>query len=212
VKIRFDRRLMATLMLPLALTLVAAVPAWAHCDGLDGPVVAAGRVALERGDVRHALVWVLPEGEPEVRRAFEHAVAVRALGDEARELADRYFFETLVRVHREGEGEPYTGLKEAGRDLGPVIPAADAALEHGSVVELEALLVEHLRHGLRERFHAAAAARDFEPTDVAAGREYVETYVSLLHYVEALHELLAGDGHGHHASSKAAPANEHHAH
>jgi hypothetical protein len=202
VKIRFDRRLMAALVLPLALTFVVAAPVWAHCDGLDGPVVAAGRVALESGDVRHALVWVLPKGEPEVRGAFEHAVAVRTLGDEARELADRYFFETLVRVHREGEGEAYTGLKSAGRDIGPVIPAADAALEHGSAAELEALLVDHLRHGLRERFHAAKAARHFAPTDLAAGRAYVQAYVSLLHYLEALHELLAGHDPGHAAPEK----------
>ncbi|HSJ26479.1 MAG TPA: DUF6448 family protein [Longimicrobiales bacterium] len=202
-------RIIATTSLVILLIAAAASPAWAHCDGMDGPVVKAGQVALETGDVRHALVWVLADGEDEVRRAFDHAVQVRGLGDDARTLADRFFFETLVRVHRAGEGEPYTGLKPAGRDLGAVIPAADRALEHGSVAELEALLLEHIRHGLHQRFRAADAARGFGPTDVAAGREYVKAYVDLLHYVEALHGVVAGHGHGAGAAGGAAEPHGH---
>jgi hypothetical protein len=196
MKPRINRRFLAAFSLSFALTFVAAAPASAHCDGMDGPVVTAGRVALETGDVRHALVWVLADGEAEVRQAFDQAVEVRGLGEQARELADRYFFETLVRIHREGEGEPFTGLKPAGRDLGKVIPAADAALEDGSLEGLERLLLEHVRHALRDRFHAAHTARAFAPTDVAAGRAYVEAYVALLHYVEALHDMPRGHGHG----------------
>lgn len=202
---RSIRRFLAVLALPLAATVLVTQEAFAHCDGLDGPVVEAARHALKSGDVSYALVWVLPEGEVEVRRAFQHALEVRGLGGEALELADHFFFETLVRVHRAGEGEPYTGLKPAGRDLGPAIPAADRALEAGSVAELEALLVEAVRHGLRARFDAAEAARGFDPTDVTAGRAYVAAYVPFLHYVEGLHAAAAG-GHGHGA---AAPADAH---
>ena len=207
---RSIRRFLAALALPLAATVLVTQDAHAHCDGLDGPVVEAGRRALESGEVGHALVWVLPEGEAEVRRAFQHAREVRGLGEEARELADHFFYETLVRVHRAGEGEPYTGLKPAGRDLGPAIPAADRALETGSLAELESLLIETVRHGLRERFHAAEAARGFTPTDVAAGRAYVAAYVPFLHYVEGLHATAAG-GHGHGAAEAgaSAPADEH---
>ena len=115
-------------LLLLAGLLLSSEPAYAHCDGMDGPVVAAGQRSLETGDVRHALVWVLPDAETEIRNVLAHAVEVRALGAEARTLADRFFLETLVRVHRAGEGEPFTGLKPAGRDPGPVIPAADRAI------------------------------------------------------------------------------------
>src|SRR5512133_3612252 len=82
----------------------------AHCDTLNGPVIAAARLALEKGDVTPVLKWVKAAGEPEIRHAFEQALAVRTAGSQAKELADRYFFETLVRVHRQGEGAPYTGL------------------------------------------------------------------------------------------------------
>lgn len=211
---RSIRRAVAALALALAVSLVGTRPAYAHCDGLDGPVVEAGRSALESGDVRYALAWVLAEGEPEVRRAFDHALQVRGLGDEARELADRFFYETLVRVHRQGEGEPYTGLKPAGRDLGPAILAADRALRSGSLTELETLLIERVRHSLRERFLAAEAARDFPSGDVAAGREYVAAYVPFLHYAESVHEVGRADANGHGAptTGAAAAAGAHDAH
>lgn len=208
---RSTRRSLAALALLLTGSFLAAGDAYAHCDGLDGPVVAAGRQALETGDVSHALVWVLPASEQEVRHAFGQAVHVRGLGEEARELADRFFFETLVRVHRAGEGEPYTGLKPAGRDLGPAIPAADHALESGTPAELEALLIEAVRHGVRERFRAAEAARDFTPGDVTAGRAYVAAYVPYLHYVEGLYEAASAPSHGDGAPG-ATPASAHATH
>jgi hypothetical protein len=94
-----------------------------HCDGLDGPVVQLAIKALDSGNVNYVLPWVQENDEPEIRRAFEHAVSVRKLSPDAKALADRHFFETLVRIHRAGEGAPFTGLKPAGRDLGPAIPA-----------------------------------------------------------------------------------------
>lgn len=90
--------------------------ALAHCDGLDGPVVKAAQRALETRNPALVLIWVQEQDEPEIRKAFEQTLAVRALSSQARELADRFFFETLVRVHRAGEGAPFTGLKPAGRD------------------------------------------------------------------------------------------------
>jgi len=100
---------------------------------MDGPVVKAAQRALASADVNPVLIWVQSKDEGEVRDAFAKTIAVRKLNPDAQELADLYFFETVVRIHRAGEGEPYTGLKPAGRDLGPAIPAADKALEDGSV-------------------------------------------------------------------------------
>ena len=95
-----------------------------HCDSLDGPVATAARDALMSGDVDLVLPFVPADAEAEVRAAFDLAAKARAMGGEAAEVADRWFFETAVRVHRAGEGAPYTGLKPAGLDVGPVIPAA----------------------------------------------------------------------------------------
>jgi hypothetical protein len=180
-----------------AVVLSVRAPARAHCDGMDGPVVAAAREALKAGDVSRVLHWVSPEGEPEVRDAFAKAVAVRKLGPEAQDLADLHFFETLVRVHRAGEGEPFTGLKPAGRDLGPAIPAADRSLEDGNVEPVVKLLQKEVEEGVRARFRKARAAKGFRTGDVPAGREFVEAYVDYVHFVEALHDLAAHGPSGH---------------
>ncbi len=99
----------------------------AHCDGLDGPVVTAARTELESRNLDAIVIWVQRGDEAELRNAFARALAVRAAGGDAQALAATWFFETAVRLHRAGEGEPFTGLKPAGRDLGPAIPAADRA-------------------------------------------------------------------------------------
>jgi hypothetical protein len=175
-----------------------------HCDGVDGPVITLARRALEAGKVNLVLPWVREQDEAEIREAFKHALAVRRLGGEARALADRHFFETLVRVHRAGEGAPYTGLKPAGRDLGAAIPAADRALEDGSIDKVVKLLNDAVRKGLHEHFHRAMEHKAFAPDDVKAGREYVAAYVPYIHYVERLWQAASGAAQGHHAESEAA--------
>lgn len=86
----------------LALLVVGsfAVRAFAHCDGLDGPVVKAAQRALQTGDVNPVLIWVKPQDEAEIKKTFEETLAVRKLAPQAQAFADRYFFETLVRIHR----------------------------------------------------------------------------------------------------------------
>ncbi|MCC6750434.1 MAG: hypothetical protein IT371_22410 [Deltaproteobacteria bacterium] len=164
----------------------------AHCDTTKGPVVTAARTALERRDPRLVLHWVRAEDEPAVRRAFQEALTVRALGPAAKALADRHFFETVVRLHRAGEGAPYTGLKDT--DPEPIIAATDRALAEGSRAKLEETLVRAVKEGLARRFASASKARRFRQGDVAAGRAYVAAYVPLAHWVEGI--LAAAEGHG----------------
>jgi hypothetical protein len=189
--------LACTLFTLFVIAMLLPTPATAHCDGLDGPVVTLARAALETSNVNLVLPWVPEAGEPEIRRAFDHTLAVRQLGPEAKSLADTFFFETLVRVHRASEGAPYTGLKPAGLERGPAIPAADQALESGSTAAVEKLLTDAIRQGLREHFHAAMSWKQFAPNDVAAGRRYVEAYVPYIHYVEGLWEAATQAARGH---------------
>jgi hypothetical protein len=187
--------------------------AFGHCDTLDGPVVRLARKALETGNVNLVLPWVRATDEDGIRHAFDHARAVRKLGPEACELADTHFFETLVRIHRAGEGAPYTGLKPAGLDLGPAVPAADRALEDGAIEPVIKLLTDAVREGVRRHFHAARHHREFDVNDVRAGREYVEAYVPYVHYVEGLWEAAQGaGGHGHHATQGEYAAHAGHVH
>ena len=188
------RYLVASLLIAVAL---APARVRAHCDGMDGPVVTAAQKALDAGNVNLVLISVQKADEAEIRQAFERTVAVRQLNPQAKELADLYFFETLVRVHRAGEGAPYTGLKPAGRDLGPAIPAADKALQTGAVEPLVKLTTEAVEHGVREHFAAANSKKTYDKNDVEAGRKYVQAYVPFLHYVERIYEATKTAAHGH---------------
>jgi uncharacterized protein DUF6448 len=181
----------------VAIALLLPASAMAHCDGMDGPVVKAAQKALANGDVNLALIWVQKDDEKEIRQAFERTLAVRKLSRDAEELADKYFFETLVRIHRAGEGAPYTGLKPAGRDLGPAIPLADQVLTTGKLEPLLQLIGDETRKGLLERFDRAVRARHYAATDVGAGREYVRAYVGFIHYVERVHEAAMQSAAGH---------------
>jgi hypothetical protein len=198
-------------LIALAITALAAFAPYraeGHCDGLDGPVVKAAQKALADGNVNLALIWVQKEHEAEIKRAFEKTLAVRKLGGEAKELADHYFFETLVRIHRAGEGAPFTGLKPAGRDLGPAIPAGDKAMENGDIEPVLLVISDKMKHGLHERFTVMQAKKKAAGSDVAAGREFVKAYVTYIHYVEGLHQAASSASHAHPGDGDAAPAHK----
>jgi hypothetical protein len=171
--------------------------AGAHCDTMDGPVVAAAKLALDKGDATPVLKWVAKDREDEVKAAFAKTLTARKASAEARDVADTWFFESLVRIHRMGEGEPYTGLKPAGTPLEAGISDADAAISKGSVDDLAADLAAAVASGVKTRFARVLDAKKKADTSVEAGREYVARYVEFMHYVERVHATAAGPAEPH---------------
>lgn len=168
-----------------------------HCDTLDGPVVRAARQALATGNVNLILPWVSEAGEDEVTELFAEALSVRAEGGKAADLADRWFFENVVRVHRAGEGAGYSGLKPAGLDWGPVVPRAEKAIAEGDADEVIDFVAGVLREELAERFEKVQAAKGYDENDVSAAREYVQAelgFVLFSHHVFSF--VKGGGGHG----------------
>ncbi len=188
---------------------VFAIPltAFAHCDTLDGPVVESARNALDKGNVSPLLKWVRTDDEKAIKAAFQKTLAMRSLSPEAKEFADMYFFETLVRIHRAGEGAPYTGLKP-GATIDPAVALADQSLENGSVEKLVKVLTVAMANGIRERFAHAYENQKHADDSVPKGREFVESYVVFTHYVEGLHGLIKSNA-NHHGDSVAANQTEH---
>lgn len=181
--------------------------AHAHCDTADGPAVTDGRRALETGNVNFALKWIQSDGEAELRDVFRKALAVRKLGPEAAELADRLFLETLVRLHRMGEGVGFVGIQPSGTTIAPIVVAADRALETGDDREVIALAPAGRREELHRRFQAALAKKAFEVDNVQAARDFVAAYVSFLKFAEGEdHE----HGHEAHATASAHAGHAHH--
>jgi Family of unknown function (DUF6448) len=193
----------------MLLALLLALPplAWGHCDTLDGPVVVDAKAALAKGDIAPVLKWIPAAGEHEVREAFAKTLAVRGAGKEAQELADTWFFETLVRVHRASEGAPYTGLKAAGAEEETIV-AADKALATGKVDELVKLVADAVEHGIRHRFEQTAEKKKHAEHDVEHGRAYVASYVEFIHYGERIYQAAAHPP-SHHAEGAAPAAHAH---
>jgi hypothetical protein len=178
-----------------------ATPALAHCDAIDGPVASAAVRALDQKNVNIVLPYIAADGEAELVEAYGKAIAVRQKDSAARDLADRWFMETAVRLHRAGEKAPYTGLKPAGQDHGPAIRAAEQALVNGEVAPVLALLSKHVEHGVAARFeHAAHAPRPAgraSGADVAQARERVRAELGFIEYVEHIYRALEPAPHAH---------------
>jgi hypothetical protein len=175
----------------LILTAFLPQTSFAHCDTKDGPVVAAANKALQQNNINYVLIWVQPTDEKEIKEAFELTIKVRKLSPEAETLADNYFFETLVRLHRSGEGIPYTGIKPSGIPIDKKILAADRSISEGNLSPLNDLVPKDKLAELKKRFDIAISLRNYDVNNVQAGREYVEAYVNFFHFAEGEHQ------HGH---------------
>jgi len=161
---------------------------------MDGPVVKAAKRALEAGNLNLIFPWVPKEAEYELKKAFEKTLRVRKQGKETMELADYWFFETAVRLHREGEGAPYTGLKPAGLDWGPVVPRAEKAIEKGDPKEVIEFLSHAVEEELQKRFKHAMALKKYDENNVDAAREYVQAMLGFELYAHHLYTFVKGGG------------------
>jgi hypothetical protein len=181
----------------VTLTMVVLWPqrASAHCDTIEGPTAQDGLKALESADLAHALKWILSEKEAELREVFERALAARELGPEAQEVADRWFMENLVRIHRAGEGAAYTGLQPAGAVVDEKVAAADRSIEQGDLGPLDGLVSTERWPELERRFAKVLERREYDPHDVDAGRSYIEAYVNFFKFAEG-HEHHHEHAHG----------------
>ena len=180
----------------------------AHCDTEDGPAVADGRVALETGDPSPALAWIHPDGDAAVRDVFGLAQRVRALGGEARLVADRLFLETLVRIHRAGEGAGFEGIKPAGQ-IDPVVAAADRSIEVGDIQPLAGLVPTERLPELQVRLARVLALKDRDGRDVEAGRRWVAAYVDFVKYAEGEDHQHTEASHGDEAGALVLAGHEH---
>jgi hypothetical protein len=179
--------------------LLGTQSAQAHCDALGGPVANAAQKALENGNVNPVLAYAPEAAEPEIRAAFDKTRKVRTLGPDAQTLADQSFMETVIRLHRAGEGAAYTGLKPAGTDYGPVIPAAEQAVETGDLTKLKAVLVEEIEHALNERLaHVRELQKaPLEPqtaAEVPHARARISAELGFIIFAEKVHQAMLGKG------------------
>jgi hypothetical protein len=157
---------------------------FAHCDTMDGPLIADARKAMGQNNVNYVLKWVSAANESEIRDAFNLVMKVKGLSPEAKELSEKYFFDTLVRIHRAGEGEPFTGVKPAGTPIDDKVLAADKSIEIGNLSPLKNMVSKDILQELTKRFNKVMSLKNFDVNNVAAGREYIEAYVQFFKFAE----------------------------
>ncbi len=174
----------------LVVGLITVQPAYGHCDKLDGPVATAARHALDTGEFNAIRIWVGEDQEAELRDAFRQAREVRDLNSDAQQLADRYFIETAVRLHRAAEGMPFTGVKPAGTPNPADIRAGDRAIESGDIQPVLDLLQTQLSENVRKWYQQAMDAKQAKDQNVLAGREWVDAYVQYIVYVHQLSQHI----------------------
>lgn len=200
-------RMFLVVAIAMALTVGIYSFAAAHCDTLDGPVIQDAQKALETKDVTPVLKWVKQKDEKVVRAAYDKALSAK--GKKNADAAEKQFFATLVKIHRAGEGAPFTGLKPAG-EVEPAIAEADKALASGSSDALVKLVTDDVATGIRKRYEHAAATYKHKDESVEQGREFVEAYVAYTHYVERLHLDATSKGpHDEHPEGSKQPTTKH---
>ena len=182
-KRRKSRRLIVPLLM-LSLLIVSTNLTFAHCDTMDGPVIKDAKMAIEKNNINYVLKWIQPQDEHELMDAFLLTMKVRILSPDAKVLADKYFFETLVRFHRSGEGVPFTGVKPSGTPIDEKILAADKSIETGNLTPLKGLVAKELIPELEERFNKVMSLKDYDVNNIEAGRAYIASYVQFFKYAE----------------------------
>ncbi|PKP51263.1 MAG: hypothetical protein CVT92_13210 [Bacteroidetes bacterium HGW-Bacteroidetes-1] len=175
-----------------------SLPASAHCDSYDGPTIKDAIKAIETNNVNLVLKWITPEQEKEIIPLFYKTYALKSGDKEVYTIVEKHFFETLVRLHRETEGAPYTGLKPAGTTK-KIVQLSDQAIASKDIEDLLGKLNNHIGKVIKEKYEKVAALEKVKNDSPEKGREFVEAYVDYTHTIEAIHDIVEqGGGHSAH--------------
>ena len=161
----------------------------APCDSYDGPVIQDALKALEQNKVELVYKWISEPQEAEISTLFRKTYKYKKKDQEIYQLLEKHFLETLVRLHREGEGAPYTGLKPAGSTK-QIIALTDKALFEKDLPGLLERLNTHISKVIQEKYDKVAALWEVKDESSEKGRAYVAAYVDYTHTIEAIHAPL----------------------
>ena len=189
-------KILSTTILILAVAALFPNISQAHCDRVNGPVAKAARKALKNKNFETVQIWVSEEQEKELLQSYNRALDVYQQDGKAGKLAERYFIENAVRLHRVAEGMPYTGVKPA-QSLPEDLKLAEKALESGNADKVIALLRNELAKRVQKYHKKAVTTAQKKNKNVEAGRQWVDAYVKYIIYVHGLYQKIqAGPAHG----------------
>lgn len=179
------------LSLIAVLSVINIQPASAHCDSFDGPALKDAVKALETNNVDLIKKWITVEQEQVVVPLFHKTYSLRNGDKEVYDIVKTHFYETFVRLHREMENAPYTGLKPAG-SVAPIVSMSDKAIETGDIDKLLGALNNHVNLTLKEKYEKVSALNKVRDESPEKGREFVHAYIDFTHSIEAVHAVTEG--------------------
>lgn len=191
---KIKRSLGKTMLLLGMIMFAFTIPAFAHCDSYDGPVIQDALKALNQKDVSYVMKWIDKDQEAEITKLFNKTVGLKNSDIEIYSIVEKHFLETLVRLHRETEGAPFTGLKPAGSTT-PIIQMADKSIEDKEIDSLLSNLDKHIQKVIKEKYEEVNALSKVKDNSTTEGRAYVEAYVDYTHTLEAIEGALEHGGH-----------------
>ncbi len=177
--------------LTLIFSIITVQPVEAHCDSYDGPVLKDASKALETNNVELIKKWIPAADEAELVALFHKTYNLKKGDQEVYKIVQTHFYETFVRLHRQMEGAPYTGLKPAGTTE-KIVVMSDNALESGDIDRLLNALSNHVNSVLKEKYEKVAALEKVKNESPAKGRQFVAAYVDYTHSIEAVHNMVDG--------------------
>ncbi|MFZ2283989.1 MAG: DUF6448 family protein [Lutibacter sp.] len=172
-----------------AILLFSSQVTFAHCDSYDGPVIKDAVKALKTNDVNLVFKWLKKDQEQEITALFNKTYSLKNGDKEVYEIVEKHFFETLVRLHRETEGEPYTGLKPAGTTK-QIIQMTDEAIKEGNVNGFLLKFNKHFEKVVREKYDKVLQLSKVKDNSTEEGRAFVAAYVNYTHTIMMMHDIL----------------------
>ena len=192
------KQLGLVVLILISIVTISTKQTFAHCDSYDGPTVKDAYKALETNNVQLVLKWIDKSQEAEIISLFNKTYKLKNGDKEIYEIVEKHFLETLVRLHRETEGAPYTGLKPAGTTK-KIIVMSDKAIESGTIDDLMMKFNSHIEMVIREKYNQVIELDKVKNESVEKGREYVKAYVEYTHLLEGIHDMIEhGASHGAH--------------
>jgi len=191
VQIFINKNEMKTLkfILLIVFCTVTTLQANAHCDSYDGPVIKEAIKALQTNNVNLVYKWIDKSHEVEITSLFNKTYSLRNGDKEIYTIVEKHFLETLVRLHRETENAPFTGIKPAGQ-IPKIVQMSDNTVENGDIDDLLNKLDNHINSVVKEKFVLMQKLAKEKDTTPEKGREYVRAYVDFTHTVLGLHTII----------------------
>lgn len=159
-----------------------------HHNQLNAQVIKAAKMALDSGNVNYILIWVPEESENKLKNLLEKTCCESSTRDNIQNRAVDWYFKTVNRLHYASGWTSCPGMKSESIDENPIVLKVERAIETGNINEIFGVIPDTPTGDVRRRFCDVMNKKNYNVNNIAAGRDYVSSFIDLIVY---LHNLPA---------------------